>query len=308
MRFGVLVEPQLGAAYADQLRLARHAELLGYDAFFRTDHVLSMGADEGLPDSDGLPGPTESWVTLGAIAVQTERIRLGTLMTSATFRHPGLLAITVAQVDQMSGGRVELGIGTGWFAAEHIAYGIPLPDGCERFDRLDEQLAIVTGLWETGVGDGFSFDGRHYRLVDSPALPKPVQSPRPPIIIGGTGKRRTPDLAARYADEFNVPFSSVIETRRAYQRVIEACQQSGRPVPVLSAAQIVACGRTSSEAVARAEGLGEEPLLRGTPDQVVEAIGAFAEAGVARMFLEVLDIHDLDHLDVLASRVLPQLS
>lgn len=188
----VLVEPQLGATYADQLRVAQHAEALGFEAFFRSDHFLSMDASEGLPDPNGLPGPTDAWTTLAALAVQTERIRLGTLMTSATFRLPGLLAVTVSQIDQMSGGRVELGLGTGWFEAEHTAYGLPFPLVQERFDLLDEQLAVVTGLWATGIGERFSFDGLHYKLVDSPALPKPVQRPWPPIIIGGHGKRRTP--------------------------------------------------------------------------------------------------------------------
>lgn len=307
MRLAVLVEPQLGASYADQLRIAQHAEALGFEAFFRSDHFLSMGASEGLPDSDGLPGPTDSWITLAAIAVQTERIRLGTLMTSATFRLPGLLAVTVAQIDQMSGGRVELGLGAGWFEAEHAAYGVPFPPVQERFDHLDEQLAVVTGLWETRTGERFSFDGVHYQVADSPALPKPAQFPRPPIIIGGHGERRTPDLAARHADEFNVPFGSLLQTQRAYSRVIEACQRVDRMTPVLSAAQIVTCGRTESEAMRRAERIGQVPLLHGSANRVVDLIGAFADAGTTRMFLEVIELHDLDHLDVLASIVAPQL-
>src|SRR5881227_2047724 len=207
MRFVIFTEPQLGAAYGDQLRLARHAEELGFDAYFRSDHYLTMG------DSAGLPGPTDSWVTLGALAVQTTRIRLGTLVTSATFRYPGPLAISVAQVDQMSGGRVELGLGAGWFEAEHKAYAIPFPPTGERFDRLAEQLEIVTGLWRTPPGETFSFPGRHYQVVDSPGLPKPVQRPGPPVIVGGKGPRRTPQLAARFADEFNVPFATLEQTR-----------------------------------------------------------------------------------------------
>src|SRR6266511_3838497 len=177
MRLVVFIEPQLGATYADQLRIARHAEELGFDAFFRSDHYLTMGG------RDGLPGPTDSWVTLGALAVQTSRIRLGTLVTSATFRYPGPLAIQVAQVDQMSGGRVELGLGSGWYEGEHNAYGVPFPSQGERFERLEEQLAIVTGLWTTPVGEQFSHSGTHYTLTDSPALPKPVQTPHPPVII-----------------------------------------------------------------------------------------------------------------------------
>src|SRR5580658_5132574 len=194
MEFRVFVEPQQGASYDAQLAVAQRAEQLGFAAFFRSDHYLAMSGD-------GLPGPTDSWVTLGGIARETSTIRLGTLVTSATFRHPGPLAISVAQVDEMSGGRVEFGLGTGWFEREHTGYGIPFPPLGERFDRLEEQFAIITGLWETEEGETFSFDGLHYRLTDSPALPKPAQRPRPPVLVGGNGARRTPRLAARFADE-----------------------------------------------------------------------------------------------------------
>lgn len=309
MRFVILVEPQLGSTYADQLRMARHAEDLGFEAFFRSDHLLTMGADEGIhiPRS-GLPGPTESWLTLAALAVQTSRIRLGTLLTAATFRLPGPLAVAVAQVDQMSSGRVELGLGAGWFEAEHQAYGVPFPPIGERFDRLEEQLAIITGLWTTAVGDRFNFLGKHYSIAGSPALPKPSQNPHPPVIVGGFGKRRTPQLAARYADEFNVPFGSLAATRAAYRRVQDACNAVERREIVLSAAQIIACGYTQVEARARIDSIGEVPLLHGTPNQVVDQIGTFAEIGTSRLFLEVLDLGDLDHLDVIASRVVPQLT
>jgi len=301
MRLAVFIEPQLGASYDDQLRIARHAEELGFEAFFRSDHFLTMGSDSGLP------GPTDSWATLAAIAVQTSRIRLGTLLTSATFRHPGLLAITVAQVDQMSHGRVELGLGAGWFEAEHAAYGVPFPPVRERFDRLEEQLAIVTGLWTTPEGERFSFHGKHYELTDSPALPKPAQSPRPPVIVGGAGKRRTPELAARFADEFNVPFRSEEVTGETYERVRAACAAVGRDEPVFSAAQTIAVGRTSSEAERRAEAIGQQPPLFGTPAQVAEQIGRFAELGATRMFLQVLDLSDLDHLDVIQGELAPLL-
>jgi len=306
MRFVIFTEPQLGASYADQLRLAQHSEELGFDAYFRSDHYLTMGGD-------GLPGPTDSWVTLGALAVQTSRIRLGTLVTSATFRYPGPLAISVAQVDEMSGGRVELGLGAGWYEAEHRAYAIPFPPVKERFDRLAEQLAIVTGLWRTPVGDSFTFRGGYYDVVDSPGLPKPVQQPGPPVIIGGKGPRRTPQLAAKYADEFNVPFATLEQTREMYDRVAQACAEEGRDVDgraplVLSVAQTVACGRTEADAAKRAEVTGGQPPLFGTPDQVVDQIGRFGELGAERVFLQILDFSDLDHLDVLASEVVPQLS
>jgi F420-dependent oxidoreductase-like protein len=306
MRLAVFIEPQLGASYRDQLQVAQHAEELGFEAFFRSDHFLTMG------EGDGLPGPTDSWATLAALAVQTSRIRLGTLVTSATFRLPGPLAISVAQVDQMSGGRVELGIGAGWYEAEHTAYGIPFPPVKERFDRLEEQLAIVTGIWRTPVGGRFTFHGAHYEVVDSPALPKPAQSAGPPIIVGGHGHSRTPELAARFADEFNIPFGSVDATRDAYQRVTEACERTGRAASgraplVLSVAQTVACGRTDAEARKRAERMRHAPPLHGTPDEVTTQIGQFAEAGATRVYLQILDLADLDHLDVLAGEVAPQL-
>jgi F420-dependent oxidoreductase-like protein len=307
MRLVVFTEPQQGASYSDLLRVAQHAETLGYDAFFRSDHYLRIGA------GDPGPGPTDAWATLAALAVQTGRIRLGTLVSSATFRLPGPLAITVAQVDQMSGGRVELGIGAGWYEAEHRAYGIPFPPVGERFDRLAEQLAIVTGLWRTPVGARFSFHGQHYQLEDSPALPKTAQAPGPPVIIGGTGPRRTPALVARYADEYNVPFASLDDTRRAYERVRAACAEAGRDTTgteplVLSAAQTIAIGRTDNEARDRAQRIGTTPPLFGTPNQIVDQLGQFAELGATRLFLQILDLSDLDHLELIASEVAPQLA
>jgi F420-dependent oxidoreductase-like protein len=304
MRLVIFTEPQRGASYADQLAIARHAEDLGFDGFFRSDHFLTMGT------STGLPGPTDAWATLAGLAVQTSRIRLGTLVTSATFRAPGLLAITVAQVDAMSGGRVELGIGAGWYEAEHRAYGLPFPPTGERFDRLAEQLAIVTGLWSTPTGQRFTYHGTHYDLVESPGLPKPVQSPHPPVIVGGTGPRRTPALAAAYADEYNVPFGSVAETAEAFGRVAAACEAAGRGTPpVYSAAQTILCGRTDAEVADRAaRSGGPVPFLAGTPDRVAERIGEFAAIGATRLFLQVLDMTDLDHLDVIASGMAPLLA
>jgi F420-dependent oxidoreductase-like protein len=222
MRLRIFTEPQQGASYATLRRVAMAAEDLGFDAFFRSDHYLKMGS------VSGEPGPSDAWTTLAGLAVETSRIRLGTLVTSATFRYPGPLAVAVAGVDEISGGRVELGIGAGWFEAEHAAYGVPFPPVGERFDRLEEQLAIITGLWETAPGEKFSYQGTHYQLTDSPALPKPVQRPRPPVIVGGHGPRRTPALAARYADEFNVAFSPVGVVAAQFGRVREACAATGR--------------------------------------------------------------------------------
>ncbi|WP_329239937.1 LLM class F420-dependent oxidoreductase [Actinoallomurus sp. NBC_01490] len=308
MLLRIFTEPQQGAGYETLLRVAKATEEYGFDAFFRSDHYLKMG------DVSGLPGPSDAWITLAGLARETRRIRLGTLVTAATFRLPGPLAISVAGVDEMSGGRVELGLGTGWYDGEHTAYGIPFPGLAERFDRLEEQLAIVTGLWETPENKTFDFQGTHYQLTDSPALPKPAQRPRPPIIIGGVGAKRTPRLAARYADEYNVPFHSVADTGAAYERVRAACESDGRKPGdiVLSAAQVVCCGRDEAELSRRADAIGRsvEDLrangLAGTPAEIVDKIGRFGELGAARIYLQTLDLEDLDHLELLASDVLPQ--
>jgi F420-dependent oxidoreductase-like protein len=307
MQLRIFTEPQQGASYDDLLRVAKATEDLGFDAFFRSDHYLTMGGD-------GLPGPTDAWVTLAGLARDTSRIRLGTLMTAATFRLPGPLAIAVAQVDQMSGGRVEFGLGAAWFEAEHDAYGIPFHTTQERFDRLEEQMAVLTGLWETPEGESFSYAGQHYRLTDSPALPKPAQRPRPPVLVGGVGPRRTPALAARYADEYNVPFRNVEPTQAAFDRVREACDAAGRAAGSMrySAAQVVCVGRDEAELRRRADAIGREvDELRangvaGTPTEVVDKIGTFAAAGASRMYLQVLDLSDLDHLELIAEQVAPK--
>jgi alkanesulfonate monooxygenase len=303
----IFTEPQQGATYDDLLRVARVTEDAGFDAFFRSDHFLAMG------DGSGEPGPTDSWVTLGGLARETSRIRLGTLVSSATFRLPGPLAVAVAQVDQMSGGRVELGLGTGWFAAEHTAYGIPFPSFGERFDRFEEQLEIVTGLWATREGERFSFDGEHYQVVDSPALPRPVQQPRPPVIVGGKGPKRTPAITARFADEFNIPFSPLDEVVEQMARVDAACTAAGRdPASVVrSVAHTVAVGRDDAEVARRAAAAGggaaSSPLV-GTPARIVEELGTLADrAGITRVYLQVMDLADLGHLELIASEVAPQL-
>jgi F420-dependent oxidoreductase-like protein len=307
MRLRIFTEPQQGASYGTLRRVAKAAEDLGFDAFFRSDHYLRMG------DGTGEPGPTDAWATLAALAVETSTIRLGTLVTAATFRLPGPLAITVAQVDEMSGGRVEFGLGTGWYDGEHRAYGIPFPPLRERFDRFEEQLAIITGLWSTPVGQTFSYDGAYYSLTDSPALPKPVQ-PKVPVIIGGGGARRTPALAVRYADEFNAAFRPAPDVAVAVDRVREACAAEGRDPAsmIFSTAQVVCCGKDEAELARRAAAIGRElPELRknglaGSPSEIVDQLGAFAEAGATTAYLQVLDLADLDHLDLLGSEVLPQ--
>jgi F420-dependent oxidoreductase-like protein len=306
MRLRIFTEPQQGATYDDLLAMVRTAEELGFDAFFRSDHYLRMG------DGDAGPGPTDAWITLAGLARETSRLRLGTLVTAGTFRLPGPLAISVAQVDAMSRGRVELGIGAGWFEDEHRAHGIPFPSTRERFDRLEEQLAIITGMWTTPVGERFSYHGRYYELTDSPALPKPVQHPHPPIIIGGYGTKRTPALAVRYAQEFNLPFPPLDVYGEYVERVRQACTDAGRDPATLrtTVALVVCCGRDEAEFRRRADAIGREPdELRasgaaGLPGEVVDKLQAFAAAGAETAYLQVLDVSDLEHLGLIASEVM----
>jgi len=304
MELRIFTEPQQGATYDDLLAVALEAERLGFEAFFRSDHYLAMG-------TDGLPGPSDAWITLAGLARDTSTIRLGTMMTSATFRHPGPLAISVANVDQMSDGRVELGIGAGWFGAEHAKYGIPFPSTGERFDRLEEQLAVITGLWASD--GGFSFAGSHYQVTDSPGLPKPVQD-RPPILIGGKGPRRTPALAAQYADEFNLPFVDEETTKAQFARVRAACEHRDRdPDELIYSNALVLCvGADEEEFRQRSKAIGREPDelrasgLAGTPEEVLDKIGRYAALGGQRLYLQMLDLADLDHLRLVAADVLPQ--
>ncbi|WP_184676192.1 LLM class F420-dependent oxidoreductase [Saccharothrix violaceirubra] len=309
MELRVFTEPQQGATYDDLLAVARTAEAAGYGAFFRSDHYLRMGS------ADGLPGPTDAWITLAGLARETSTIRLGTLVTAATFRHPGPLAIGVAQVDHMSGGRVDFGLGSGWFAEEHAAYGLDFPDIGERFDRYEEQLEIITSLWATPVGETYSFEGKHYTLKDSPALPKPVQA-RVPVVIGGGGKKRTPALAARYATEFNLPFVPADFAVEQFGRVDEACRAIGRDPGTVtrSVALVVAVGKDDAEVKRRADAIGREVDelkangLAGTPAEVVDRLGEWRErTGAHRYYLQVLDLSDLAHLELVAAEVAPQL-
>ncbi|TYL55699.1 LLM class F420-dependent oxidoreductase [Nocardioides sp. BGMRC 2183] len=311
MDLRIFTEPQQGATYDDLLRVALTAEELGFGAFFRSDHYSPMGID-------GLPGSTDAWTTLAGLARDTSSIRLGTMMTSATFRHPGVLAIQVAQVDQMSGGRVEFGIGAGWFETEHTSYGIPFPDTAERFERYGEQLELITGLWSTPVGETYDFSGTHYRLTDSPALPKPTQTDGrrggPPVLIGGKGPKRTPALAAAYADEFNLPFVDEEFTALQFGRVREACERIERDPATMtwSNALVLCVGADESEIARRAARIGREVDelrangLAGTPEEVVDKIGRFGELGAQRIYLQTLDLDDLDHLRLVAEEVLPK--
>ncbi|MFD7237226.1 LLM class F420-dependent oxidoreductase [Streptomyces syringium] len=306
MDLRIFTEPQQGASYETLLTVAKATEDLGFDAFFRSDHYLAMGS------ADGLPGPTDAWITLAGLARETSRIRLGTLMTAGTFRLPGVLAIQVAQVDQMSGGRVELGLGAGWFEEEHRAYGIPFPK--EKFGRLEEQLEIITGLWETGQGKTFTFDGTYYQLADSPALPKPAQT-KVPVLIGGHGATRTPRLAAKYADEFNIPFASIEDSERQFGRVRAAAEAIGRKGEelVYSNALVACVGKDDAEVARRAAVIGREVAelkangLAGSPAEVVDKIGRYAAIGSSRIYFQILDLDDLDQLELISSQVQPQL-
>ena len=308
MQLHVFSEAQEGATYEDLLRVARAAESLGFAGFFRSDHYLGIMGD-------GRPGPTDAWVTLAGLARETNHIRLGTLVSPATFRLPGPLAIMVAEVDSMSGGRVELGLGSGWYASEHRAYGIPFPDLRTRFDMLSEQVEIIDGLWRTPVGERFSFRGAHYQLTDSPALPKPVQSPRPPIILGGLGRKRSARLVARFANEFNVAWSPLADTSEIFTRLKANLADTDRDPASLaySAGQIICVGKDEADVRRRAAVLRQDAGtlrtsgLAGTPAEVVDKIGQLANLGVSRIYLQFLDLTDISQLELIAAEVLPQL-
>ena len=310
MKLRIFTEPQQGASYGQLLAVARCTEECGFDAFFRSDHYLKMG------EVDGRPGPTDAWITLAGLARETGKIRLGTLLSAATFRLPAQLALIVAQVDAMSGGRVELGLGAGWFEAEHRAFGIPFPPSAgERFDRLEEQLAIVSGMWATPEQDHFSFSGDHYKLMDNAGLPKPAQSPRPPIIVGGKGMVRTPAIAARFADECNVPFAPADHCVRLFAALDSACARIGRDPSTIrrSAAVVVCAGRNDREISARAAAMGREvDELRlngatGTAAEVAERLRSYGATGATTIYLQILDPGDLDHLRFIAEEVGPLL-
>ena len=303
----IFTEPQQGASYDTLLTVTKRAEALGYGGFFRSDHYLKMG------DVSGLPGPTDAWVTLAGLACETSTIRLGTLVSPVTFRRPGLLAVSVSQVDQMSGGRIELGIGAGWYEPEHKAYGFDFPPAAARFDDLTDQLAIITGMWSTPIGETFSYAGKVHSVTDSPGLPKPVQQPLP-IIIGGGGAKRTPVLTAQYATECNVGFAPVTTFAERKARVEAACAAIDRQRPMrYSVALVVCAGGTEADVRRRAAAIGREPAeLRtdgaaGSAEETAAAIRRYVDAGAERVYLQVLDLSDLDHVDFIANEVAPLL-
>lgn len=304
MKLRVLLEPRHGGTYEQILALARATEEAGFDAFFRSDHLFGV-------DPEGTYLPTDSWTTLGGLARDTSRVRLGTLLTAGTFRLPGPLAVTAATVDAMSGGRVELGLGAGWYEREHQAFGIPFPPLKERFDRLEEELAIIDGLWTTPTGERFSYHGKYFRLEECGHLPATAQSPRPPIIVGGTGPRRTPTLAARFADEFNAGFGSGAADR--YAKFRKACERIGRDPGAarLSLVLPVACGADPSEVERRKQIIGSQVLLDaaacGGPDVVIDRLAELGAEGADTLYLHIYDIDDLDHVRLIGEQVLPKL-
>ncbi len=303
MELRVFVEPHVGVTYDEVLATARVAEDAGFGAVFTSDHYLSIHSGVA---KDQMPGSLDAWITLAGLARETRTIRLGTLMSSATFRLPGPLAISVAQVDQMSGGRVELGLGAGWFEAEHAAYGIPFPEPAGlRFDRLEEQFEVLTGLWAAAPGATFDHDGPHYRLAGSPGLPKPLQHPGPPLLVGGKGTRRTPALAARFADEINVAFASIEKVAEVFAAADRACEAIGRdPTTLVRSAALKTCVGTGRELARRREWLGRHLLSGdhgpdaavGAPDEVAECLARWSAIGVTRAYLQFMDLTDLDHV------------
>jgi alkanesulfonate monooxygenase len=307
MTLRIFTEPQQGATY-DQLRtVAQTAERLGFGAFFRSDHVLKMG------NGTGTPTITDAWVTLAGLARDTTTIRLGTMVTPVTFRPVGSMPVTLAQVDQMSGGRVEVGLGAGWYQQEHDAFGLGFPALGTRMDLLDDQLSILHGVWNAPAGETFHLEGSTCSVTIDADSVRPAQHPHPPLILGGGGKPRSALLAAAYADEYNVGFQSAATTKEIHDRVRDACERAGRDPGdmVYSAAQVVCCGKDEAEVAQRAAAIGRETDelrangLAGTPDELIERLSTYAAAGVERFYLQLLDLNDLDHLALLAERVLP---
>ena len=307
MEYCLFTEPQRGATYDDQLAFAQTGELLGFDGYFRSDHYLHMG------DDDGMPGPSDAWTTLAGLARETSRIRLGTLVSSVTYRVPGILAIQVAQVDAMSSGRAELGLGTGWFEREHRAYGIPFP--AKRFDLLEEQLELVTGLWSTPAGETYSFTGEHYTLTEAPALPKPVQS-QLPVIVGGAGPKRTPALAARFATEFNIGFQPEAVIAEKFAGVRAACERVGRDpesiklsvaLPTLAAASDAELDRRAANIGRTVAELRGDTNIVGGRDEIVAKVERLAALGAQRVYFQLLDLQDVSHVEYLGGEVLPHL-
>jgi len=303
-----MIEGQEDVTWEDWRALARACEEHGVESLFRSDHYLSV---EGRGDR----GSLDAWATIAALAAVTSTVRLGTLVSPATFRHPSELAKVVATADRVSGGRVELGMGTGWLEAEHEAYGFPFPPLGERMDVLEEQLQVVAGHWADGP---FSFHGRHYAIDELDALPKPVQRPGPPLIMGGSGGPRSLRLAARHADEYNTVYKTAAECAEMRRNLDEACRREGRvPIP-LSLMTGWLAGEDRAALLERAGKLAErrghdggaesflaelpESWLAGTLDELTASLGELSSAGVERVMLQHLLHRDLDAVEEIGRR------
>jgi F420-dependent oxidoreductase-like protein len=317
VRFCLMIEGQEGVTWEQWLSLALACEEHGFEALFTSDHYYSV---MGAPDR----GSSDAWTMLAALAARTGRIRLGTLVSPVTFRHPTVLAKAATTVDRISGGRAEVGLGAGWWKEEHHTHGFPFPPVGERMDMLEEQLQIVHGLFKEPV---FSFEGQHYTLRDCPFAPKPVQRPHMPVIVGGKGGRRIARLAARWADEYNTFFVEPDEARERFARVREAVDAEGRDQSTFTTSLMtgVAVGAGREELLHRVErlmrfdpdavgppqdyldDLDSQGAVVGTPDKVLERLAAFEEAGVQRIMLQDLLVDDLDMLALLGSEVFPRM-
>jgi F420-dependent oxidoreductase-like protein len=308
MRYALMIEPQQGCSYDDQLALARHAEAAGFETFLRSDHYDSFPGEGGRPTTD-------AWTVVAGLARETARIRLGVLVSPVTFRHPGVLAKIVATVDEMSGGRVEVGVGAGWNDDEHAHLGLPFPSIEVRAEMLEEQLAILRGLWQEP--DGWSFQGRHYTVPGSLFRPRPVQQPAPPVIVGGEGSPRSMRIAVRFADEFNVTGSPPERVADRLAKLDDIARAAGRdPATIVHSAMVgVIVGRDGAEVERRSaavlglfgmEGSGAAWLearrprwIFGTPDEARASVRRFEAAGVERLMLQDFLPWDLEMVDLL---------
>jgi F420-dependent oxidoreductase-like protein len=293
MRVCLMIEGQEDVTWEQWLALAGACEEHGLEALFRSDHYESvMGMRER--------GSLDAWTTLAALAARTSRIRLGTLVSPATFRHPSVLAKSVATVDHVSGGRVELGLGAGWHEGEHRAYGFEFPPTPVRMERLAEQLELVTRSW---TEDAVTFEGRHYQVQDLRALPKPVQRPRPTLLVGGAAGPKSLALAARWADEYNTVGATADQCRERRDRIAAACAEQGRdPIPFSLMTGFAVAGDHAAR-------LGRDPSpgwLTGTPGEIVEQLKALEAAGVERVMLQHLLHDDLDVLELIGREVIPE--
>jgi F420-dependent oxidoreductase-like protein len=308
----LMIEGQEDVSWPQWVAAAQACEQHGIPALFRSDHYMNLDGQH--PERTTL----DAWATISALAAVTSSLRLGTLVSPATFRHPSMLAKAVTTADHVSDGRIELGLGAGWHEGEHEAYGFPFPPVGERVDILEEQLQVVLGNWGQGP---FSFEGDHYKLRDLDAQPKPVQRPHPPLIMGGTGGPRSAALAARYADEYNTPFPTVPDIRERKGRIDAACERAGRePLPfsvmtgVLVGAELQELRDRAARLAAKIGGDGDQLLasppggwIVGTVDQAVEQLGVLRDAGVSRVMCQQLLHDDLDAIALLGDTIAPQL-